>query len=77
MFIFVKPIYGRRFSIRVNMTDTIDIVKQKIHEHSRRMRSRIPVERMTLIFGDATLVQVNSTLQELGIFNGAMVLLCH
>ena len=76
--IFVKPRYARKFALRVKLTDTIDIVKQKIHEQSLRQRSRarlgaqdLPVESMELFFGTDLLTKVNSTLLELGIFNCA------
>ena len=79
MFLWTKPKTGRRFSLRVCMSDTIAEVKQKIHVRTERIEQRsgeaegLPVQYMTLMHDGRRLTESNTTLQQYGISNGALV----
>ena len=62
------------------MSDTIDLVKVKISEHSARERQRgdpqaggMPVTSMKLLFGGVEIRDTSSSLEQLGIFENAIL----
>ena len=62
MQLFVKTLIGKTLTLEVEPTDTIEAVKQKIHEQE----PNISKGKMTLMFGNKSLEE-GDTLQKHGI----------
>ena len=79
--IWIKPVNVPRFKVAVYPDDTVDMLKVKIQEYSRRIRQRhvlgaegVPPEQQELSF-EGSVIEGSDTLATLRIWNDCTVLM--